>query len=574
VHSSNLQAAMKTGDAQVKVLIVGAGPTGLALAAQLASLGTPFRIIDRELDRVHESRALAMQPRTLELLRTIGVTEELIARGNDAVELQLHAGGRVRRLRLFDIGVEDTAFPFLLFVSQAETERVLTEHLGAGGVSVERGVELVALASSREAVDCKLRRRDGQTEEFRAPYVVGCDGAHSSVRDLAGIPFEGAAYPQTFALGDLDVHTGLDPDAVHAFLGPAGMLLFFPLGHPAPWRMIAMVPGDVQVNSEGGLPEPSLEDLDAIVARYAADVGLRDPVWLRYFRIHHRQATSYRAGRVLLAGDAAHVHSPAGAQGMNTGIQDSWNLGWKLALVAQGQADQALLDSYGEERLPVGGFVLRFTDRAFSVATSRNPLLCLLRSQLAPRLLPLLEKLGRARARAFRTIAQLNLSYRRSSIVEEGEPSLSGGPRAGDRFPDLRLELDGRAVWIQELLAPTSFHLVLCGPPGEWDEARIADLEERYRGLIAVHRVAREAGPGVLQDRGGDALPRLGVEHAGQYLVRPDAYVAYRVAGQDLVELEPHLRRCIRPRDPVAVSRRGQLIGYATTPCRPSEPHR
>jgi 2-polyprenyl-6-methoxyphenol hydroxylase-like FAD-dependent oxidoreductase len=549
---------MKPGrDGQVSVLIVGAGPTGLALAAQLRSLGTPFRIIDRQLDRVPESRALAIQPRTLEQLRCIGVAQELIERGNDAVELQMHAGGRVRRLRLFDIGVEDTAFPFLLFVSQAETERVLSDHLGASRVLIERGLELVGLASSRDSVDCKLCDRDGQTEEVRARYVVGCDGAHSSVRNLAGIPFEGAAYPETFALGDLDVHRGLDPDAVHAFVGPAGMLFFFPLGRPSPWRMIAMVPGDTQLDSEDETPEPSLQDLQAIVTRYTADVKLRDPVWLRYFRIHHRQATSYRHGRVFLAGDAAHVHSPAGAQGMNTGIQDSWNLGWKLALVEQGQADQDLLDSYEEERLPVGGFVLRFTDRAFSVATSPNPLLRLMRSQLAPRLLPLIAKLGRARARAFRTIAQLNVSYRQSSIVEEGEPSLSGGPRAGDRFPDFRLELDGRAVWIQELLGPGSFHLILCGPPGEWDEVRIANLQERYDGLIAVHRLAREDGSGILHDGLGEGLRRLGVKRVGQYLVRPDGYVGYRVAGQDLADLEQHLRRRIRRRDPLDAYKQG-----------------
>jgi 2-polyprenyl-6-methoxyphenol hydroxylase-like FAD-dependent oxidoreductase len=536
-------------DERLSVLVVGAGPTGLALAAQLRSLRTPFRLIDRQLDRVHESRALAIQPRTLELLRTIGVADELIERGNDAVELEMHAGGLVRRLRLFDIGLEDTAFPFLLFVSQAETERVLTEYLTAGGLPVERGLELITLASSSDEIDCKLRRRDGKIEEVSARYVIGCDGAHSTVRRLAGIPFEGAAYPQTFALGDLDVQGGLDPAAVHSFVGPVGMLLFFPLGEPAPWRMIGMVPGDIPVDREGKLPEPSLQDLQAIVARYTRDVKLRDPVWLRYFGIHHRQATRYRDDRVFVAGDAAHVHSPAGAQGMNTGIQDSWNLGWKLALVERDEAQEALLDSYEEERLPVGGFVVRFTDRAFSIATSRNPLVRFMRSQVAPRLLPLLAQLRWARASAFRTIAQLNVSYRRSSLVEEGETSPSGGPRAGDRFPDLRLDLDGRTIWIQELLVPTSFHLLLSGPPDDWEAIRIAKLRERYEGVVAVHWMAREGGPGILLDGAGEAFCRLGIERVGLYLVRPDGYVAYRSAGKGLVGLERYLRRWIRRPD-------------------------
>jgi 2-polyprenyl-6-methoxyphenol hydroxylase-like FAD-dependent oxidoreductase len=532
-------------DEQVGVLIVGAGPTGLALAAQLRSLGTSFRIIDRQLDRVHESRALAVQPRTLELLRTIGVAEQLIERGNDAVELRMHAGGRVRRLRLFEVGLEDTAYPFLLFVSQAETEQVLTEYLAASGVQVERGVELADLQSGIDGVTCTLRHHDGETEELNARYLVGCDGAHSTVRELARIPFEGAAYPQTFALGDLDVLGDLDPEAVHAFPGPEGILLFFPLERPAPWRMAAEVPGGVSVSSEGKLPEPSLEELQAIVDRYTGEIELRDPVWLRYFRIHHRQATSYGRGRVFLAGDAAHVHSPAGAQGMNTGIQDSWNLGWKLALVERGVAQGALLDSYEEERLPVGGFVLRFTDRVFSVATSRNWILRLMRSHVAPRLLSLLAHLGRVRAPAFRTVAQLRVSYRGSSVVEEGEPSPSGGPRAGDRFPDFRVELDGRTVWIQELLGPMSFHLLLCGQRERWDRALIAQLGEEYEGLVGARHLAREGGPGDLQDRDGRALRQLGIAGLGQYLVRPDGHVAYRAAGQDLGGLERYLRRWI-----------------------------
>jgi hypothetical protein len=237
---------------------------------------------------------------------------------------------------------------------------------------------------------------------------------------------------------------------------------------------------------------------------------------------------------------------------MNTGIQDSWNLGWKLALVERGVAQGALLDSYEEERLPVGGFVLRFTDRVFSVATSRNWILRFMRSHVAPRLLSLFARLGRARAAAFRTIAQLKISYRKSSVVEEGRPSLTGGPRAGDRFPDAHTNLEGRRVWIHELLGPTSFHLLLCGPPDEWDEARLAGFHDQHRGIVAVHHLAREGGPGVLRDRDGAVLRKLGIAGLGQYLVRPDGYVAYRAAGQDLAGLERYLHRWIgqsgRPR--------------------------
>jgi 2-polyprenyl-6-methoxyphenol hydroxylase-like FAD-dependent oxidoreductase len=361
-------AAAITNLAVAQQLVVGAGPTGLTLAAQLQALGASLRIVDRQPDRVHESRALAVQPRTLELLRGLGLVQELLARGNDAVWVQLHAGGRTIRIRLFGLGLDDTAYPFLLFVSQAETEQVLNDHLATRGVQVERRVELVGFHADPTAVTCTLRHADGRTEQLRTRYLVGCDGAASNVRRGAGIPFQGGAYPQTFALADLEVDGGLDADTAYAFLGQEGLVFLFPLGRPASWRLLGMHP-TLQGKQE---PErPSLQELQALADAFTGGrLRLRDPVWLTYFRLAHRHAARYRAGRVLVAGDAAHVHSPAGAQGMNTGIQDAWNLGWKLALVARGVAAEALLDSYDAERRPIGRFVVGFTDRAYAVATS------------------------------------------------------------------------------------------------------------------------------------------------------------------------------------------------------------
>jgi 2-polyprenyl-6-methoxyphenol hydroxylase-like FAD-dependent oxidoreductase len=498
--------------APLDVLVVGAGPTGLALAAQLRSHGTAFRILDRSLDRARESRALAIQPRTLEALAGFGVTEELVARGNPAMQLRMHLPRRVVQLPLFDIGLTDTAYPFLLFLSQAETESILAEHLAARDVVVERGTELVRLERKGPAVTCRLRRVDGTEETVDARCVVGCDGAHSTVRTQAGIGFEGYAYPQTFLLADLEVD-GLETGALHTYMTGSGMVFFFPLGSPATWRMLAMRPP--------GAPdiEVQLGFLQKITDEYASDrLVLRDPVWMTDFRLHNRGAAHYRSGPFFLAGDAAHIHSPAGAQGMNTGIQDALNLGWKLALVCRGRAPAELLETYEIERAPVGRSVLRFTDRAFTIGTSSNPLIRLARTQLAPHLAPLALRATGPRGRVFRTVSELGIHYRRSPASTAGSRPPRKGPRAGDRLPDLPRGLQARS-------AGPGWHLLLSGPPALWPDERLAPFLRGQDDLINVHRLGRESPwPDVVQG-----------------LVRPDGYLGYVARGAQLEGLHAYV---------------------------------
>jgi 2-polyprenyl-6-methoxyphenol hydroxylase-like FAD-dependent oxidoreductase len=318
----------------------------------------------------------------------------MVERGNRAVRLQLHAGRKVVRLQLFDIGADDTAYPYLLFLSQAETERILGDHLAEHGVEIERGVELREMIQAGDGVSCRLRHQGGREEFVQASYVVGCDGAHSTVRTQAGIAFEGMAYQQTFVLADVEAR-GVERGTAHAFMAAQGILLFFPLGSPATWRLIAMRPRTDPTPVDRPV---TLGEIQALVDAYAATpVRLSDPVWMTNFRLHNRGATHYRSGRIFLAGDAAHIHSPAGAQGMNTGIQDAVNLGWKLALVVAGRTGPALLDTYEQERAPVGRRVLRFTDRAFIAGTSTNALVRFVRVRIVPRLLPLAVRSRQAR---------------------------------------------------------------------------------------------------------------------------------------------------------------------------------
>lgn len=530
------------GDADVDVLVVGAGPTGLALAVQLQEYGVRFRIVDRAHDRVHESRALGVQPRTLEVLAGTGISDDLVGRGNRAVRLRLHAGRKVVPVRLFDIGIDDTAYPYLLLVSQAETERILGDHLARGGVEVERGVEVTGLDASDGGARCRLRHADGREESVRARYVAGCDGAHSTVRRQAGIAFEGAAYPQSFVLADVEAD-GLEPGSAHAFLASRGVLLFFPIESPASWRIIAMRPrGDGTPTAQ----PVTLDEVQALVDAYApAGIRLHDPVWMSNFRLQHRGAKNYRSGSVFLAGDAAHVHSPAGAQGMNTGIQDAVNLGWKLALVLAGHADPDVLDTYEPERAAVGRRVLRFTDRAFTAGTSANAVVGFVRTQVVPRVLPLALRFRRGRARAFRIMAQLAIRYRRSPLSVDGATSLARGPTPGDRLPDAPV-LDGGRPWtLHAAVAGRGLHLLLCGPSAGWPSGTVAELAERYRHIVTVHRVTGEETAGALLDHEGLAMRRLGVREASHahFLVRPDGHVAYRSGDADLAGLLAYLER-------------------------------
>jgi 2-polyprenyl-6-methoxyphenol hydroxylase-like FAD-dependent oxidoreductase len=525
----------------VEVLVVGAGPTGLTLAAQLLAHGVGVRIVDRQPDRVHESRALAVQPRTLEVLAGLGVTPALVDHGRRTVQLRVHLPHGVASVRLFDLGLADTAYPFLLFLSQAETERILGDHLAGHGATIERQTQLVELSPAAQHVGCRLRHPDGRLETVAAHYVVGCDGANSTVRQQAGIGFEGTAYPQTFLLADLEVD-GLEPGVAHAYLTGAGMVLFFPLGDPATWRLLAIRPPG-QTPSDA---EVSLAELQAITASYTTDpLRLRDPVWMTRFRLYLRRATSYRAGRVFLAGDAAHVHSPAGGQGMNTGIQDATNLAWKLALAASGVAAPDLLDTYELERAPVGRRVLRLTDRAFSIATSTNPVLRWGRTQV-PRLAPLALRLGPARTAVFRILSQLAIGYRHSPAAREGPNPPWRGPHAGDRLPDAPLVSDGRPTSLHGATADPSYHLLVCGPTTAWPASGRAG-PYRAAGLVAVHHLTREPAPDALRDPDGTALRRLGLDpegqHAAHYLVRPDGHIGYRAGGTDLAGLVAYLTR-------------------------------
>ena len=541
---------MSQSNSVLDALIVGAGPTGLALATQLQTFGARFRIIDRLRDRTRESRALAVQARTIELLQTLGLGERLVARGNTSTRLKLHLEGRpVAAAILGDIGAVDTRFPFILFVSQAETEAVLNDYLSAAGVVIERGAELVAFEREDDGLRCLVQRDDGRHEQLHTRFLVGCDGAHSAVRKGSGIPFEGGSYPQDFALGDVEADGPLEPNAINSFAGGGGVAMFFPLGRPTTWRVIAMAadkhPEPQRLSSPGVAGDLGLSELQALVdPPTASTIRVRDPAWLTRFHLHHRQTANYRKGNVFLAGDAAHIHSPVGAQGMNTGIQDAWNLGWKLGLVARGLADNRLLDTYEAERWPVGQFLLRYTDRLFSTFTrvmSGRPLATWARRVAVPHVVPHLLGSRWLRRAAFAFVSELGIRYRKSPAVAEGEPRQRDGPRPGDRLPDAEVLVNGRRTYLQQALAGPHLALLLCGDARRWDSIELDRLGERYGRVMSTFCLSPSGSDGPLVDEKGNAFARLGVHDAAQYLVRPDGYIAFRSAGRTFDQLDQYL---------------------------------
>lgn len=413
------------------VLVVGAGPTGLTLAIQLLSRGVRTRIIDRDPGLPKLSRAIGIQPRTLETLDMMGLAGEILALGHRGLRTSLYVGGK-RRVGI-DMTCADTEHGFVLHLPQDRTEEVLRRRLVELGGQVEPGVELVDLTQDEDAVATTLRHTDDREERVVAAYVVGCDGAHSRVRRLLGVPFEGQPYPFDWLLVDAELAGVGSNEEVHVFWGPGGQPLgLIPIDGRL-WRISAPVPGD-----RGGVP-PTLAEIQAVVdQRGPGGIVVHDPQTLTCFRCQIRSTDAYRTGRVLLAGDAVHIHAPTGAQGMNLGINDAANLGWKLAFVATGRAPDALLDSYGAERGPAARDVLAATDAMVRFVVDVSPARRVLR-----RLTLLALRTPRMRRRLADRLGQLAIAYPDSPITRKER--VPGLPVPGSRMPNVRLH-DGRTL--------------------------------------------------------------------------------------------------------------------------------
>jgi 2-polyprenyl-6-methoxyphenol hydroxylase-like FAD-dependent oxidoreductase len=497
------------------ILVVGAGPAGLALALQAHDHGAAVRVIDRRSDPFRPSRALILHARTLEVLRPLAVTPALLARADTAPAAALHLGSRVVRIRLADLALPDTAFPHLTLIRQMEVERVLARALAERGVEVERGTELVKVRDGPGGVQVVLRSRAG-VEEALFGFVAGCDGPASTVRAQAGIGWPGRAYAAEVVLADAELDADLAEGAAHVVADGQGLLFLFPLGEHATWRLLATRPASADPLPSGqlGPPVPAAE-LQALLDHAGLRAQITGLGWSARVRVQHRVAERFRRGRLYLAGDAAHAYSPATGQGLNAAIQDATNLGWKLAFAASQPGDPAvLLGSYNRERRPVARQVLAMTHLVFWAEASAGRLPSLARGKLAPLAAPAVPTLMRRRrlvAAGIRLLSQLRVSYRGSPLSVEGAPRPQGGPRAGDRLPDEDVRSAGRPVRLHELLARPGVHVLL-----DRDADRI---DARPLGpLVHVHRLTDAPGRGLMA-------------------VRPDGYIGLRCRIADANQL-------------------------------------
>jgi len=506
------------------VLVVGAGPTGLMLANQLARRGVRARIIDRHAGPARETRALGVQARTLEIYAALGIADRALALGKPGAGADMWAQGRrMARIPLGEAGKSATPYPYILVLGQDDNERIMDERLRDFGLSVEWNTELVGLAHDADHVTAMLKLPDGTRRNIDAAWVAGCDGARSSIRTLCGIDFPGAPYEHVFFVADVEATGSMVPDEVNVYLWPAGFHLLFPMRGEDHWRVVGILPAEMRDRRDLKFDDvaPSLK------SEAGASLSFKRCTWFSTYRIHHRSAARFRDRRCFLLGDAAHIHSPVGAQGMNTGLQDAYNLAWKLALVAQGRAAPALLDSYEEERIPVARRLLNTTDRAFRLVVSDSWLAGILRTKILARIVAFAMRRERIQRLAFRVVSQTGIRYRKSALSETAGTLPRDAPAAGDRFPWLKLKFQpGGAVEDSfQRFDDRHFNLVAAGQPlPAIDGAGFGDL-------LRVHAIPADP----LNDA---ELGRARIPQPSFYLLRPDGHVGLCGVGLDMAAVK------------------------------------
>jgi 2-polyprenyl-6-methoxyphenol hydroxylase-like FAD-dependent oxidoreductase len=482
-------------------LIVGAGPTGLVLALWLTRLGVRVRIIDKTAEAGTTSRALAVQARTLEFYSQIGIADAVVKRGHRTIAANFWVAGKQKARAVFgEMGAGLSPFPYALVFPQDEHERLLIERLGDAGVQVERQTELVGFEEANGRVLARLKRPDGTEQACEAAYIAGCDGAHSVVRETLQIGFPGGTYNHLFYVADVDASGATMNGELHVALDRTDFLAVFPLKDSGRARLI----GTVREEAVRQTDNLSWNDVSKrVMERMCIDV--KQVNWFSTYRVHHRVADRFRTGRVFLLGDAAHIHSPVGGQGMNTGIGDAVNLSWKLAAVVHGRADTPLLDSYEPERIAFARRLVATTDQAFTGVTSSGAMARFVRLHLVPLLIPILFTFAAFRRLMFHTVSQTAVNYRGSTLSE----GRAGPVYGGYRLPWVKADLNG--VGGDNFAPLTSL---------DWQVHLYGDALPEIQAVCEARKLPLH----IFSWR--PEMSRAGLRRNALYLVRPDGYVA------------------------------------------------
>jgi 2-polyprenyl-6-methoxyphenol hydroxylase-like FAD-dependent oxidoreductase len=542
------------------VLIVGAGPTGLTLAHELLLRGVKTRVIEKARFASSNTKALGVMARTLELLAHSGVTKQMVAQGVQVPTFSIWSSGRQVAHLDFARGT-DSPYPYILMLPQHEIEVILTDEIVRQGGSVERGVELVGLtqrparrSQAAGGVEIVLRHADGTEERTSSSFLIGCDGAHSTVRHLLNVPFVGSTMAQQFLTGDVRMRWKLPHGQALAYMNHGHLIAYFPLPD-GQHRILSAYPAG---KSPSG--EVTCDEIQRMID-ICGPPGARatDPSWLGRCQVDRRMVETFVHEQVLLAGDAAHVHSPLGAQGMNMGMQDATNLAWKLALVVQGRAPARLLESYHVERFEVSKRLLQQDALLTRLAFLHHPLVTVTRDRVA-RVVSRYPQLERFVAW---TVAGLRISYRhgplRLDYRGEKRKLAASGAKVGSRAPNglLVASYQGTSSQLYDLLTGTGHALLLFA--SRRSEERVREVQSvlaSWQDLVEVYPIERSDPDGegaptrrAWHDPNGALARRYGIAYEGLVLIRPDGYISFRSRPIAVEPLQRYLRAHFSPQD-------------------------
>ena len=513
---------------QTKVLICGAGPTGLMMACQLKRFGVDCIVIDPKQGIVKESRALAVQARTLQIYEQMGIAQKALEQGTSANKIKIIVNGkRIYEVPLQQLGQGQSAYSFLYILEQNKNEKILYDHLKGVGGDVLWEHSLESFTQDDDGVIAVVDNSSGGQTQIKADWIIGADGAKSQVRHQLGIPFKGGTYENIFIVADTFVKWPWGHDGLSLCLTSKSFVGLFPMQGEDRFRLIGTFPKQF-------IPEEVhefSEIQDVVQQQMKVDVNFTNTNWFSIYHVHHRCVSNFTHDKIFLAGDAAHVHSPAGGQGMNTGLQDAYNLAWKLALVINGQAKKNLLNSYNAERLPVAQRLVKTTDRAFSVATSDKWFPKILRLYIVPPIVSRLLSIRRFGKFAFKTISQIGIDYKKSFLSHsESKNQL----QAGALVPYVNID----SKIIDEHLKFTGFTILL------FDTILRDDLKQDLQNSFLVKFNFIDISKNEIN---ADAFKKFQVRSSALFLIRPDNYIGYASESISIDDLKKYLNLFLLP---------------------------